>query len=258
MQLKPGILNETPKILGLDYDNLIQTCISIKNIKTSVLGFLESKFYVVDPNNNDYMHFITKRSLPKNKTIIILSATINERIAKLTFGDDVDFYDVGFVKAKGKVQQYTDRSYSRYQLLHGHLEDVQKLCEGCKVITFDMYKDDFNTVGTYGATRGLDHLKGEDLSVVGTPHVNEIAYFLVTCALGVHKNLADFKIEYTATENEYYRFKFNTYCDENLRAVQFYLVESELVQAVGRARVVREDCTVTVYSNYPVPGAEFR
>lgn len=32
--------------------------------------------------------------------------------------------------------------------------------------------------------------------------------------------------------------------------------KSELVQAVGRARLVRNDCKVIVFSNYPVPGAK--
>jgi hypothetical protein len=35
------------------------------------------------------------------------------------------------------------------------------------------------------------------------------------------------------------------------------MIESELVQTVGRARTITEPCKVLVLSNYPVPGAEF-
>lgn len=55
-----------------------------------------------------------------------------------------------------------------------------------------------------------------------------------------------------------YNFYVNTY-DSNdlLREIQFYMIESEFVQAVGRARTITEPCKVLVLSNYPVPGAEF-
>ena len=36
-----------------------------------------------------------------------------------------------------------------------------------------------------------------------------------------------------------------------------YLIESELIQAVGRARLLRNDCTVTLLSNLPISQADF-
>ena len=42
-----------------------------------------------------------------------------------------------------------------------------------------------------------------------------------------------------------------------LREIQLYLIESELIQAVGRARLLRNDCTVTVLSNLPITQADF-
>jgi hypothetical protein len=35
------------------------------------------------------------------------------------------------------------------------------------------------------------------------------------------------------------------------------MIESELVQAIGRARLVRYQCCVTVLNNLPIPGADF-
>ena len=37
-----------------------------------------------------------------------------------------------------------------------------------------------------------------------------------------------------------------------------YLIETELLQAIGRARLVWENATVTVLSNFPVVGAEIK
>ena len=53
-------------------------------------------------------------------------------------------------------------------------------------------------------------------------------------------------------EHNGFRFWFSAYNDPNLRMLQFYFLESELRQAIGRARVNTELCTVTLYSNYPL------
>lgn len=47
-----------------------------------------------------------------------------------------------------------------------------------------------------------------------------------------------------------------TYADEKMRNLQLFFIESELEQAVGRARLLRENCTVYVFSNYPCQQAE--
>ena len=46
------------------------------------------------------------------------------------------------------------------------------------------------------------------------------------------------------------------FADENLRLVQFWMIESELEQAIGRARLLRHDCTVHLFSNFPLKQAE--
>jgi hypothetical protein len=45
-----------------------------------------------------------------------------------------------------------------------------------------------------------------------------------------------------------------TFCADNwvLRDIQFYMIESELEQAVGRARLINNDCTVNLFSNFPI------
>jgi hypothetical protein len=53
-------------------------------------------------------------------------------------------------------------------------------------------------------------------------------------------------------EHNGWRFPFTTYEDPVLRNIQFYMIESELEQAVGRARLLRCDCTVHLFSNFPL------
>ena len=39
--------------------------------------------------------------------------------------------------------------------------------------------------------------------------------------------------------------------------IQIWLLSSQLEQAVGRARLLRNDCKVEVYSGFPVEQAEY-
>jgi len=51
-----------------------------------------------------------------------------------------------------------------------------------------------------------------------------------------------------------YLFHFTTYGEEHevLRKILFWMIESDLEQAVGRARLLRYDCTVYLFSNFPL------
>lgn len=53
-----------------------------------------------------------------------------------------------------------------------------------------------------------------------------------------------------------YRVRLNTYKNENLRKVHLWMMDSELDQAAGRARLLRHDCTVHVFSRFPMKQAE--
>jgi hypothetical protein len=45
---------------------------------------------------------------------------------------------------------------------------------------------------------------------------------------------------------------FKCYDHPELREIQLGLIESDLTQAIGRARTLRTDATVEVYSNFPL------
>jgi hypothetical protein len=58
-------------------------------------------------------------------------------------------------------------------------------------------------------------------------------------------------------EHNGFRFYFKTFENDDLREIQLQMIESELIQAVGRARVLRNDCIIEVYSNLPLQQANF-
>jgi hypothetical protein len=47
-----------------------------------------------------------------------------------------------------------------------------------------------------------------------------------------------------------------TFAHEGLRSIQFYYIESALVQACGRNRGLRIEAACYLFSNYPLPGFE--
>lgn len=103
----------------------------------------------------------------------------------------------------------------------------------------------------FGNTEGSNSLEGEDILVIGTPYHAEFLYKLTAFALGIDFN-EDEEMKTQTVEHNGYRFLFRTYGNEGLRAVQFWMLESELEQAVGRARLLRNRCEVHLFSNFPL------
>jgi hypothetical protein len=227
-------------------------------------GFRESLGKLVDA---DFIHvvedgdgvksvnYITRTDLPSNKKIIILSATADEFIYKQLYGDRVEFIDIGHVELQGRLMQSADRSYSRSQIQKYTPESLPQTTE--PVITHSTATGLFPTAIKdmyFGNCSGIDKLKGKNIHVVGTPHPPQSAIALYAAVLGVET--ADMKMQRQSVLHNGFRFRFMTFASSQLQRIQFHFIERELIQAVGRARLVRENCTVHVYSNYPLPQAE--
>ena len=105
----------------------------------------------------------------------------------------------------------------------------------------------------FGKTEGFNTYKGLDIAVIGTPHNSPILYKLVGAMLGYSTSGSLHKYR---VERKGFSYTMMTYGDEEMRNLQLFFIESELEQAVGRARLLREDCTVYVFSNYPCQQAE--
>ena len=70
-------------------------------------------------------------------------------------------------------------------------------------------------------------------------------------------NPEEHHMSYMKTKYNGYEFWMNTFKDYHLRTIQMWMIESLLEQAVGRARLLRYDCTVNVFARFPVEQANF-
>lgn len=243
----------SPTLL-IDLDELIEKVAESKLAESNIFGFFTSSYFLKDKKDPNLVHYVNKVNLPKNKKIIILSATINPNIYKYLFGDSVELFDVGDVEQKGKVIQYTKHSCSR-KGLDKYVNLISEEVGEKKVITFKSYTHQFSNACHeiyFGNCSGYDTLAGENLVVVGTPHRNNIEYLLLAKVLGIEFNTTDTKMSYKEIEYNGFKFMFNCYDHTELREIQLGLIESDLIQAIGRARTLRTDANVEVYSNFPL------
>ena len=111
----------------------------------------------------------------------------------------------------------------------------------------------FDTHYHYGAIEGLNCLEGKNISVIGLPNVDESVYKLYGMASGIdvdNCNMRPLRIDFNG-----YNFNINSFDNLNLRTIQLWLLESLLEQAVGRARLLRFNCTVKVFARFPIEQA---
>lgn len=249
----PAEIISSPTLL-IDLDELIEKVAESKLAESNIFGFFTSSFFLKDKKDPNLVHYVNKVTLPKNKKVIILSATINPTIYKYLFGDRVELFDVGDVEQKGKVVQHTKRSCARNGL-EKYVNLISEEVGEKKVITFKSFTHQFSNACHeiyFGNCSGYDTLAGENLVVVGTPHRNNIEYLLLAKALGIDFNTTDTTMSYKEIEYNGFKFMFNCYDHPELREIQLGLIESDLIQAVGRARTLRTDANVKVYSNFPL------
>lgn len=244
-------------------DDLIEDKFIVEPYFDKAAFCMAEHFYVrhatEDKNiKEDTVVFIKPFTL-KKANYVMLSATASEKICQQFFGsDNMVFHDCKQVKYRGNLYQFPGRSMSRSSIAddEGVVEGIVKAMEfkNQNIITFAN-----QGIGEihFGNTDGLNSMEGKDLLVVGTPYHPEFLYKLVAHNLGFPFNENE-KMSSQYISHNGYKTWFTTFKDENLRAVHFWMIESELEQAVGRARLPRYDCNVYVFSNFPLRQAQMR
>jgi hypothetical protein len=251
MAAESGICLKTPIFNG-DPEELVQLIAKIKP-DSNIIGLLTSNYFVKDKRDQNTLHYIQKNTLPDNKKIIILSATAPIPIYQQLFKERLEIVELSDVEQMGEIVQITKQSCSRNSLGR-YAESIANKLKNIPVITFMSYRDAFkNPIEEmyFGNCSGYDHLKGKDIAVVGTPHRNNVAYHLLAAALG-NVPITNHKMVYQKIEYNGFKFRFNCFIDETLRNIQLSLIESDLIQAVGRARTLRTKAKVQLYSNFPL------
>lgn len=91
---------------------------------------------------------------------------------------------------------------------------------------------------------------------MGLPNLDETMYCLYGMRAGAEiKKVTIYPQRIVYRDKSFY---LNTYNNEVLQMIQTWIISSQLEQAVGRARLLKEDCTVIVYAGFPVEQAEYR
>lgn len=232
-----------------------------------ILPFFSCDQYIVDfEDENDMdeervVNYLIRHELPQDKKILVLSATANKYIYE-KINSEVQWLDISHVEHKGNRIQFSNLSHSRSTIgsfnNRKSLNLIKKYIDDTPVITFMKFRHLFEYAADVYLENcsGFNDYKGKDIAVVGTPHIPTHVYRLIAAALDIEFTANDFNLEPQWVKYNGYKFKFMTYAHEGLQNIQFYFIESALVQACGRNRSLREDCTVHLFSNFPLAGFE--
>jgi hypothetical protein len=230
----------------------LEKLVDIHGTATNLLQLFNCDFFVRDADDKNIVHYVTKRNFAENKKIIVLSATASVDIYRKLFGDRLKVHNLDMVENKGKVIQDCSKSYSKWSMGRSNLNDLKQKHMGKPVITHSTYSlqlnDNQKSMYFYN-TEGYDQYNGKDIVVLGTPHLPPISYFLLAFAIGYNVSYSEMVIKKQMVTYKNLRFPFSTFDNIELQKLQIGLIESELVQAVGRARVVSNNVEVLVYSN---------
>lgn len=239
--------NESDTIEGMS------TPIDIPSFCLAKHFYFRSKFVEKNLAQDSIVFF--KPAKFKTMKYIMVSATADEKIYNYYFGEgNVKFYTCKNAPYKGTLNQYYGKSMSR-ACIDKNSGIIKAIIEGTEneiVITFKKYaKGELY----FGNTEGCNHLAGQNINVIGTPYQTEFLYKLFPYMLGL-KIDEDAKMipNNTVTYNGC-KFRFTTYNDTVLRDFHLWMINSELEQAVGRARLLRHNCIVNLFSNFPLSQA---
>lgn len=234
-------------------------------MNTPVTDLREAEAFTKD--DEGHVLAVRKESLLKDKKYIILSATASEEIYRGILGEELEFIDLSGVETLGNLYLHPRRSFSRSSIEQNTKRFINTVRSAVNtygldgIITFKKYEDavraeEIPVYTHFGATEGLDAFKGKNIGVFGTPfpspHVCTLIGYLITSDDGIYEKC---EFRYRVIERHEFQAKMQTCSDDALlQEIQLWLIESELIQAVGRARLVNHECQVHVFASYPLAG----
>jgi len=255
----PEILHPRPHVVSTVQSKLIDLLVENPDrFGTNVLSLFDCAFYTqTRVNNVDTICYCSEPTLPTGK-VIVLSASANEEIYRRAFRNrGLHVWRAPQAEHAGEIIQIC-YPMSRHKLSG---EKAEELCRAVESITGDIPVISFKALQRsellktmpnwyFGNLEGLDELAGQDIAIVGANHRPEVVYHMYAAALGHKPTRLESHLSYQTVVHNGYKFSFMTYDEDSfLRTIQMWLLESDLVQAVGRARTLRNDCIVHVFSD---------
>jgi hypothetical protein len=239
--------------LEINRETLCET-IAKNPVESNIVKFFNSNAFCINKRNKRQIHYINKCDLSNDKKYIIMSATPQIHLYEKLYPGMIEVIDLSNIEFAGKVYQHVDHSYSRVSLTDELMSEISEDIGFIPVITFKKKKGKFSHVDHkmhFGNVMGYDAFNGNDIAVVGTPHLNDVVYRLFAFAVGIDPN-GEAELKTRQVEYGDFRFCFKTFASKDMQQIQLSLIESELIQAIGRARPLRNDCVVELYSNLPI------
>lgn len=271
------------KILSGQYQKQIEKImVEQPELNVNALKILTADYAMksVSLTGVEYIHFGKRRKLP-NKPTLIMSATVFEDVYTYAYRYEkqTQFFNIDYVENCGTLTQDLTYSFSKGNLTSHTDRNIDYIKESIQargknpedytVITFKDSKNLFKKAGFnvaedvhFGNSSGYNTLTGQNLIVVGTYHIPstdlKMYSLLLFDVILPEEEFEEVKME----DKKRYdingvRLMFPSFDNPYVRITQFYLLQSELVQAVGRARLIRNpDTEVLLYSNFPVEEAD--
>lgn len=234
----------------------------LPNLTSNIVSFMTaSQFMLI----NGSIKYTSEIKLPADKPILIMSATADETLYRNLFGDRLNFVDVGQVESVGKIIMHCEQSFSRSSIKANpepfNATIKKHKSKGENILTFkdktEQPEDPECEIPFFGKSAGFDGYKGHNLAVVGTPNAPSWAYVLHAAACGYDMTgKPDMsQMEFSVTSVNGFETRIMIMSDKRARVAQYAHLNGELVQGAGRARALREDVVVHVYSTFPIAGA---
>ena len=222
---------------------------------------------------------LVSRNLPKVKiNTIMLSATFDVDVHTMFF-PNMNFKETIPAKLLGVQQQKTNKGYTKSSKLFERRRKGKafhkQVIEDQNEYSFDgiiCYKEDTESIdgkmylkGTNGAIEvfayfnnleGLNHLQGKNIGIYGTPFCPPEVYRLMLFDLGIEVTDEESKFKLRRIMKNGFSFLLNCPSHPLLQKIQTWHIESQLVQAAGRNRLVSHEATTTIFSSYPLPQSQ--
>ena len=232
---------------------------------------LEADHWVVDGRGG--VHFMTVHKPRPDVKHLILSATAEPFLYKHIFGDTVRCAEIPPTQLRGNLHMHPEKSFSK--------QSIEKEPDAfTKQVIDDQKKYGFGGIVThkycveatqqghvlggtqvpvlawFGGLEGLNSFSGRSFGVYGTPHPPQYVIQLHAAACGIDVD-PGWKFKDGPVCRNGFEYPFYLYSDNpEVHKIQLGLIESQITQAVGRARLVSQDTTVHLFSRILLRGGE--
>ena len=252
--------NARLKLVDEQIQSLRRFCMKHSQIGEKLTAWLDSDWWVVD---GERIAHIRRLDIPDTE-VVVLSATASPEVYRWAYPGRQPARGRGIpLQSERAGAAVSGTTFSRHALrTRGDriMEMVRKMAaESASIVSFKESRDLFGDEQAhhFGALEGLNDLEGRDIAIVGTPHYPPVLYRLMALALGRDTSCFSFVRAYATVQHNGFEFTFFSFVDsKDLLDLQLWLIESQLVQAIGRARVLRNNCTVYLFSDLPVLEAD--